>query len=271
MFDATSYTAGDAFQAEKRTLFTQGWLPLVHEAQVASPGDYAAQTIGGWPLFAIRGADGDVRAFRNVCRHQQMQVVEKLAGRCDALRCRYHGWTYDLAGRFVEAPAPVAPPDPAGEHNLHGLRTAKLRGILMCTLGAGAPIGSAALDELFDGEDLPHAQALTVDAACNWKAWLESRLTGDTSWLAPLVLAARAGGGVIVEQVVPRTFLRTRVVFHRYGRGDGDAMQTAADAARTAAEALQAERAAGTAALSEEPIARMHAYVQDALAGDPGA
>src|SRR5262249_25699937 len=36
------YTEGDAFQAEKRTVFSTEWLPLCAEGQLGKPGDFVA-------------------------------------------------------------------------------------------------------------------------------------------------------------------------------------------------------------------------------------
>ena len=106
------YAQGDAFQAEKRTLFSTEWLPLCAEAQIARPGDFLSATVGGWGVFGVRDKEGTVRVLRNACRHQNMQVVGTPSGNCESFRCRFHGWTYDLQGRFLGAPPPVAPKDP---------------------------------------------------------------------------------------------------------------------------------------------------------------
>src|SRR5438128_1683968 len=72
---AADYSQGDAFQAEKRTIFSAGWLPLCAEAQIGKPGDFLAATVGGWGVVGVRGQDGAVRVLRNACRHQNMQVL----------------------------------------------------------------------------------------------------------------------------------------------------------------------------------------------------
>lgn len=59
------------------------------------------------PLCLVR-LDGEVRAFDDVCRHLGASLsigeVVAVAGE-PALRCRYHGWTYDANGRVVDIPA----------------------------------------------------------------------------------------------------------------------------------------------------------------------
>ena len=69
------YSQGDAFQVEKRTIFSAECLPLCAEGQLARPGDFVSATVGGWSVFAVRDTAGAVRVLRNACRHQNMQVV----------------------------------------------------------------------------------------------------------------------------------------------------------------------------------------------------
>ena len=246
-----AYTQGDPFQQEKRAVFGTAWLPLCHVAQLPANGDFCAQTVGGWPLFALRGADGGVRAFRNVCRHQGMQVVDKPNGNCTELRCRFHGWTYDLEGRFASAPAPVAPADTsAGTNDLTELPSATHRGLVFCTLDDAARGDgelTAALHAAIGSADARHAASVTVDIGCNWKTYVEHRLgsEGGAGFVWPLLVIDRAPQGVVVEQII-RTFLRTRVMLHGMGAVDMPALQQLADAAKAASEALQAQRAAGT-------------------------
>jgi choline monooxygenase len=52
----------------------------------------------------VRGSDGELRAFFNVCRHHAAAVMTAPCGKVDRLRCPYHGWTYDLAGKLRGLP-----------------------------------------------------------------------------------------------------------------------------------------------------------------------
>ena len=133
------YTHGDAFQSEKRTLFAAEWLPLCAEGQVANAGDFLSATVGGWGVFGVRDREGAVRVLRNACRHQNMQVVGTPSGNCGTFRCRFHGWTYDLRGRFLGAPPPVAPKDPESpELHLRSLSTSIASGVVFFSLATPA-------------------------------------------------------------------------------------------------------------------------------------
>src|SRR5262245_37697249 len=210
------YSQGDAFQAEKRTLFSSEWLPLCAEGQVEKPGDFLSATVGGWSVVAVRDRQGSVHALRNACRHQNMQVVGAPSGNCESLRCRFHGWTYDLQGKFLTAPPPVAPKEVTPELNLPLLPTTTAAGLIFFGL-----LQPAALPAPTEAPP-SYGGTLATDIACNWKVCVEHFLaehapSPDFTWLFPLLAIRRAGTVTIVEQLVPHTFLRTRLVTHVFG------------------------------------------------------
>jgi nitrite reductase/ring-hydroxylating ferredoxin subunit len=254
-FPPDAYAEGARFQLEKRRLFATAWLPVCAAGQIAAPGDFVSQSIGGWPVLAIRGADGVARGFRNVCRHQGMPVVEQAAGRCDVLRCRYHGWTYDLAGALIEAPPAVAPADPAAAtHRLEVFALAEADGMIQ--LRAGADDGAA---PRFGLAAAPLAGATAADIDANWKCVIEA-LLADATWrlVWPLAVVGAVGASTVVRQVVPRSFLRTRLIDLAFGA------PAAAPDVKAAAETAQAERAAGTPPEYTPAIADFHARLIDA-------
>jgi phenylpropionate dioxygenase-like ring-hydroxylating dioxygenase large terminal subunit len=229
------YTLGDAFQAEKRTIFSTTWLPLCAEGQLPKRGDYLSSSVGGWGVVAVRDRDSTVHVLRNACRHQNMPVVNSGTGNCANFRCRFHGWTYGLDGRFVSAPPPMAPPPTQTDRDLLLLAMASTSGLLFFSMGQQA--GQPQL------EDLPaYGGTSTMDIDCNWKVCAEHFLgdSGDFVW--PLLFVRRDGASAIVRQIVPHTFLRTRLFTHVFG-GAATASETEV---KKACEALQVERAAGT-------------------------
>ena len=247
------YTGGEAFQTEKRTVFSGDWLPLCAEAQIGRPGDFLAASVGGWSVFGVRDEEGVVRVLRNACRHQNMQVVGTPSGNCQSFRCRFHGWTYDLQGRFLSAPAPVAPKDPqSADLHLASLATTTVSGVVFFSLSS--PPAIAGIDA-----DLPAYGGTSVtDIACNWKVCVEHLLaehepSPDFLWRWPLLSVRQAGSLVIVEQVVPHTFLRTRLFTHVFG-GAVDEYAQAADLIKQACEQLQADRASGVMSAKDSTL-----------------
>ncbi len=95
---AWTYRSEDFFAHEVATIHRPAWQLVCHVSEIAEVGAYAAFEAFGEKAFVIRGEDGEVRAFHNVCRHRAHALVEG-RGTCDGLiRCPYHAWGYGLAG-----------------------------------------------------------------------------------------------------------------------------------------------------------------------------
>ena len=264
---AEDYSQGEAFQAEKRTIFATECLPLCAEGQLAKSGDFVTATVGGWGVVGVRDKEGVVRVLRNACRHQNMQVVSTPSGNCETFRCRFHGWTYDLQGRFLAAPPPVAPKDPqSADLHLASLSSSIASNLVFFSLAA-----AAAPSDL--GPMPGYGGTLTTEIACNWKVAVEHLLaehtpSADFTWVWPLLAVRRAGPVTIVEQVVPHTFLRTRLLTHVFGRPADDNRQ-AANTIKHVCENLQADRAAGRLASDGQLVAAFHRQLAEAYARDP--
>jgi phenylpropionate dioxygenase-like ring-hydroxylating dioxygenase large terminal subunit len=280
---AAAYSEADSFQVEKRTVFATEWLPIAMGSQIPARGDYASNTVGGWPVFVARGEDGLVRTFRNVCRHQQMQIVERPTGHCTEFRCGHHGWTYGLDGRFVTAPSQVAPIDPRSPNvHLREVATRVVRDVVLFSFDPLPPDASLGeVEELIVremGDAVPrYAGCVTSEIGCNWKTYIENALldpAGNAAWHWPLVLAAPHPAGVVIEHVVPRTHLRTRVMRHLLVPGcnvesDATLLHAEAEAVKSACEALQAERVAGSFAPPHALVEVFHERLAAAYADNP--
>lgn len=96
----------DEFLAvERERVFAASWQVLCHVNDVPNPGDYHTLDFLGEPLMAVRGHDGLVRTFFNVCRHRAARVLDGSKGNCAGrLVCPYHAWSYDLGGRLCSLP-----------------------------------------------------------------------------------------------------------------------------------------------------------------------
>jgi choline monooxygenase len=89
---------------EQSSVFGNSWQLVARGDQLAEPGSFITANIAGEPVLVVRDDAGVLRAFFNVCRHRAACVVTEPEGKASRLRCRYHGWTYDLAGRLRGAP-----------------------------------------------------------------------------------------------------------------------------------------------------------------------
>lgn len=98
------YTDPRIAELEKRNVFSHTWQPVGRIDEVAEPGQYLTAEVAGEPILVVRGQDGVLRAFYNVCRHHAAAVMTEPCGRAERLRCPYHGWTYALDGQLKSMP-----------------------------------------------------------------------------------------------------------------------------------------------------------------------
>jgi choline monooxygenase len=91
-------------ELERETVFSKTWQVLGRTEQVEQPGQFVSSTVAGEPIVAVRGNDGVLRAFFNVCRHHAAAVVTEPCGRTQLLHCPYHGWNYGLDGSLKGMP-----------------------------------------------------------------------------------------------------------------------------------------------------------------------
>lgn len=98
------YTSQDIAKTERERLFGNVWLCVGRTDQVEKPGQYLTLEVANEPILVVRGEEGKLRAFFNVCRHRAARVMTAECGETDRLRCPYHGWTYDLSGRLRGVP-----------------------------------------------------------------------------------------------------------------------------------------------------------------------
>lgn len=100
---ARYFTDPEIFARARENIFYRTWQYACHAGEVAQPGDFVAFTLFDQDLFIMRGADGALGAFYNVCRHRGHKLLEGRGNR-KAVVCPYHAWRYDLSGQLRAAP-----------------------------------------------------------------------------------------------------------------------------------------------------------------------
>jgi len=96
------------FDAEQKIIYPHSWLNVGREDDVLKPGDYVVRDLAilKTSVLIVRGRDGAIRAFHNMCKHRGNKVVgtgvEK--GSAKGFHCSFHGWTYNTEGALVLVP-----------------------------------------------------------------------------------------------------------------------------------------------------------------------
>ena len=98
------YTDPRLYELEQQTVFVGSWQVAARLDQVREPGHYVTTEIAGEPIVIVRGSDGELRGFFNVCRHHAAAVMTEPEGYASQMRCPYHGWTYSLSGELKGTP-----------------------------------------------------------------------------------------------------------------------------------------------------------------------
>jgi choline monooxygenase len=91
-------------ELEAKTVFSKTWQMVGRADQVEKPGQFVTASIAGEPIVVVRGNDGVLRGFFNVCRHHAAAVVTEPCGQASILHCPYHGWNYGLDGSLKGMP-----------------------------------------------------------------------------------------------------------------------------------------------------------------------
>ena len=98
------YHDPEFFEAEKKAFLRAAPQVVCHESEIAEPGEWRSLEYLGESVIVIRGDDGEVRAFANVCRHRGSRLVDGDGGCAKVLTCPYHAWSYARDGRLVGVP-----------------------------------------------------------------------------------------------------------------------------------------------------------------------
>ena len=100
-----AYNSEAFFELEKQHLFLGSWQLVCHLSSIPNNGDYFTFELFNERVMAIRGHDGAVRAFHNVCAHRAARLLDGDSGNCGKrLTCPYHNWGYDLEGNLTNVP-----------------------------------------------------------------------------------------------------------------------------------------------------------------------
>jgi choline monooxygenase len=172
-------------QLEREQVFGRNWIAVGRLDQVAAPGAFFTIDLASEPLVVVRGSDGELRAFYNVCRHHAAAVANVPCGIVQHLRCPYHGWTYGLDGSLKGAPefAGVCNFDRT-QNGLVPVRVATWEKFVFVSLDADGPSLAAYLGDLqariaqLSVGKIHFFERKTYTLACNWKVYIDNYLDG---------------------------------------------------------------------------------------------
>lgn len=178
---AWTYHSPAVFALERDSVFLNHWQIIGHENDIPAPGDWLSFDLFGERAVAMRGRDGIVRAFHNLCRHRGARVVDGPQGHCKgAIVCPFHGWVYNLDGTLRGAAQPSTFGDlDRAEFGLKPIELDSFHGFLFIRFHPGPQPDIAALLAPYD-QDFAAYEARgivpaplpdwSVELPVNWKS-----------------------------------------------------------------------------------------------------
>jgi phenylpropionate dioxygenase-like ring-hydroxylating dioxygenase large terminal subunit len=178
---AWTYHSQALFELERTEIFLKHWQIVGHVNDIPAVGDWLAFDILGERAVVMRGKDGVVRAFHNLCRHRGARVVDGVQGHCKgALVCPFHGWVYNLDGTLRGPARPETFGDmDRSKFNLKPVEMEIWHGFIFLRFLPGPQPALSELLQLYDAdfrdfraeELLPvHAPDWSTTLPVNWKS-----------------------------------------------------------------------------------------------------
>ncbi len=134
------YSDRDFFELERHLIFMKTWQLVCHTSNVPGPGDYFTFDLLAERVFAIRGGDGEVRCFHNVCRHRASRLLKGESGSRQRIKCPYHAWGSDLEGNLKNVHFERDVPDFKKEdHGLEPVEMEVWNGFIFIRFGGDGP------------------------------------------------------------------------------------------------------------------------------------
>ncbi len=173
---ADRYYSAAFAQLEVERMWPRVWQIACTVDHVAEPGDYFEYRCGLYSVLIVRGDDGTLRAFQNVCRHRGNSLCAGSGSDLRELRCGYHGWTWDLAGVLKRVPNRKGFGTlPLGRLPLFAVRVDTWERLVFVNLDLAAPSLADYLEAVPDDiawlglGDFRCYATMTVDVDANWK------------------------------------------------------------------------------------------------------
>ena len=180
--EARYYTDPQIFEVEKAGVLARTWQFACHASALENTGDYVTFELAGESLFAIKGRDGVIRTFYNVCQHRAHQLLSG-AGTTRVVVCPYHAWSYELSGQLRAAPNTKSVTGfDKSKICLTEVRTEVFLGFVFVNLDPDAapmeawfPNAQSELESFVPNwADLKPLEWVEIPEACNWKVSIEN-------------------------------------------------------------------------------------------------
>lgn len=173
------YTDPEIYALEIERIISRNWILAGHQSELPESGDFKVLNVATESAIIVRGSDGVIKGFANVCRHRGSLVCLDSEGHIKNFTCPYHGWMYDIDGKLTAARNMPESFNKA-EHGLNPVSVEIIHGLIFVCFTDNPPLVENARNDLaepmamFDFENLKVAAHRSYDIAANWKLSIEN-------------------------------------------------------------------------------------------------
>ncbi|ARS52849.1 aromatic ring-hydroxylating oxygenase subunit alpha [Kushneria konosiri] len=174
------YNDARFFALDMQEVFEKEWLFAGMTCEIPAKGNFMTLEIGNNPVVIVRGAEGVVHAFHNVCRHRGSRLCTKEKGKVAKLVCPYHQWTYELDGRLLFAGSDMGVDFDLNQFGLKPVNVRTAGGFIFINLSEEPPVIDDFLVTLehylepYNMDNVKVATQTTIVEQANWKLVIEN-------------------------------------------------------------------------------------------------
>ena len=177
--DQRFYTDPEIYKLEVEKIINRNWILAGHASQWKKTGDFRVLNVGEESAIIVRGEDGRLSGFANVCRHRGSLVCLENAGNTEKFTCPYHGWMYAIDGSLVAA-RNMGDGFEMSEYGLKSVSVGIIHGLVFVSFCDDPPALQGAIHDLqevmqmYDFENLQVAAQKSYSIPANWKLSVEN-------------------------------------------------------------------------------------------------
>ncbi|MEQ5800666.1 aromatic ring-hydroxylating dioxygenase subunit alpha [Halomonas sp. H10-9-1] len=174
------YNDARVFAVDMQEIFEKEWLFAGMTCEIPAKGNYMTLDVGDNPVILVRGNDGAVHGFHNVCRHRGSRLCLHEKGKVAKLVCPYHQWTYELDGRLLFAGSDMGENFDLAAYGLKPIQVKSAGGYIFISLSDAPPAIDdflATLEHYLEPYDMANVKVAvesSIVEQANWKLVIEN-------------------------------------------------------------------------------------------------
>lgn len=104
--DGERFHSHEFMAREWEMMWTRTWNIGCHVSELEEAGDFRVHSLGRESLLFVKGEDGVIRGFFNICQHRGNVLCQSREGAVMQFKCPFHGWEWNLDGSLRQVMHP---------------------------------------------------------------------------------------------------------------------------------------------------------------------